>query len=93
MSLVRLTGLNRDKLHRCFRAVFGLSPFEYLRKQRLQKAMLLLQDGELNVTEAAAMVGYNNLSYFAKAFKSMFGIAPGELRKASPPHLLINLRR
>jgi len=84
MTLANSVGLNRDKLHRCFRQVFGLSPFEYLRTQRLQTAMLLLQDGEVNVTQAAIMVGYANMSYFTKAFKSMFGINPGKLRNVSP---------
>lgn len=84
MTLTKLVGLNRDKLHQCFRKVFGFSPFEFLRDQRLKTAMLLLQDGELNVTQAALMVGYSNISYFAKAFKLKFGITPGELRKASP---------
>ena len=71
MTLANSVGLNRDKLHRCFRQVFGLSPFEYLRNQRLQTAMLLLQDEEINVTQAAIMVGYANMSHFTKSFKSM----------------------
>ena len=79
MELARTVGLSRSKLHRCFRKVYGASPFEYLRNHRLQAAMLLLQSGETNVTEAALRVGYSNLSYFAKAFKTMFGVAPGEL--------------
>jgi AraC family transcriptional regulator, transcriptional activator of the genes for pyochelin and ferripyochelin receptors len=86
MTLANSVGFNRDKLHRCFRQVFGLSPFEFLRNQRLQAAMLLLQDGEINVTQAAMMVGYSNMSYFTRSFKSMFGITPSQLRKApSPP--------
>jgi len=82
MEIARSVGLSRTKLFRCFRQTFGLSPFEYLRNHRLQMAMQLLQDGEVNVTQAALMVGYTNLSYFAKAFKSTFGIAPSELRKS-----------
>ncbi|WP_321529903.1 AraC family transcriptional regulator [uncultured Desulfuromonas sp.] len=77
--LARSAGLSRSKLHRCFRQTYGVSPFEYLRNHRLQTAMLLLQEGEINVTQAALSVGYTNLSYFAKAFKAMFGVAPGEL--------------
>lgn len=85
MTLSQTVGLNRTKLYRCFRRIFGLSPFEFLRNQRLQAAMELLQNKEINVTEAALMVGYSNLSYFAKAFKSMFGFTPGQLRKSSRP--------
>jgi len=78
-QLARLVGMSRSKLHRCFRRVYDISPFEYLRNHRLETAMLLLQSGETNVTEAAFRVGYSNLSYFSKAFKIMFGVAPGEL--------------
>ncbi|WP_320044308.1 AraC family transcriptional regulator [uncultured Desulfobacter sp.] len=81
MEIARSVGLSRTKLFRCFRQTFGLSPFEYLRNHRLQMAMHLLQDGEVNVTQAALIVGYTNLSHFAKAFKSIFGMAPSDLRK------------
>lgn len=83
-QLARSVGLSRSKLHRCFRQTHGVSPFEYLRNHRLQTAMRLLQDGEVNVTQAALTVGYTNLSHFAKAFKAMFGAAPGELLQRSP---------
>ncbi len=70
MELARSVGLSRAKLHRCFRRVHGVSPFEYLRNHRLRTAMMLLQSGKINVTEAALSVGYANLSYFSKAFKA-----------------------
>lgn len=82
-TLARSVGFSQSKLYRCFHSVYGASPFEYLRDQRLQTAMLLLQDGEINVTEAAFRVGYTNLSYFAKAFKAMFGVVPGEILHGS----------
>jgi AraC family transcriptional activator of pyochelin receptor len=81
--LARSVGMSRSKLHRCFHRVYGVPPFEYLRNHRLQTAMLLLQSGGVNVTEAALSVGYANLSHFAKAFKAMFGAAPGELLQRS----------
>lgn len=84
-TLAHSVGLSRSKLHRCFRSVYGTSPFEYLRDHRLQTAMLLLQDGDINVTEAALRVGYTNLSYFAKAFKAMFGVVPGKILHGSAP--------
>jgi AraC-like DNA-binding protein len=85
-ELARSVGLSRAKLHRCFRRVHGVSPFEYLRNHRLKTAMILLQSGKINVTEAALSVGYANLSYFSKAFKAMFGVLPGELLRHSTPN-------
>nr|WP_320191222.1 AraC family transcriptional regulator [uncultured Desulfobacter sp.] len=85
-ELARSVGLSRAKLHRCFRRVYGVPPFEYLRNHRLKTAMLLLQSGKINVTEAALSVGYANLSYFSKAFKTMFGVTPGALLRHSTPN-------
>lgn len=85
-ELARSVGLSRAKLYRCFRRIHGVSPFEYLRNHRLRTAMLLLQSGKINVTEAALSVGYVNLSYFSKAFKTMFGVTPGELLHHSTPN-------
>jgi AraC-like DNA-binding protein len=85
--LASSVGLSHSKLHRCFRQVYGVSPFEYLRDHRLQTAMLHLQNGKSSVTEVALRVGYSNLSYFSKAFKATFGVAPGELLHNSSPAL------
>ncbi|WP_320043711.1 AraC family transcriptional regulator [uncultured Desulfobacter sp.] len=71
-------GLSRSTLYRLFNKIYGISPFGYLRDHRLKTAMKLLRSGRVNVTEAAFFVGYANLSHFAKAFKSMFGLTPGE---------------
>ncbi len=77
-QLAHAVGMGRSKFYQCFRDVYGLSPFEYLREQRLEKARYLLQEGAVNVTEAALCAGYGHLSYFAKAFKAMYGVSPKE---------------
>lgn len=82
-TLAHTVGLGKTKFYQCFRQVFGISPFDYLRNHRLQTAKRLLQAGEANVTEAALSVGYGHLSYFAKSFKSMYGVSPKEFLEAS----------
>ena len=77
-ALAHSVGMGRSKFYLCFREVYGLSPFEYLRTQRLEEARRLLQEGAMNVTAAALSVGYSHLSYFAKSFKSMYGLSPRE---------------
>nr|WP_319395860.1 AraC family transcriptional regulator [uncultured Desulfobacter sp.] len=75
-QLARAVGMCRSKLHRCFRMVYGVTPFEYLRNRRLETAMDFLMDGRMNVTQAAYAVGYSSPSYFTKAFKKYFGHLP-----------------
>jgi AraC-like DNA-binding protein len=84
LDLARAVGLPHPKLNFCFREVYGTTVFGYLREMRLNKAKSLLDDGRMNVTEAAYSVGYSSLSHFAMAFKDHFGTAPGNyLRKVS----------
>jgi AraC family transcriptional regulator, transcriptional activator of the genes for pyochelin and ferripyochelin receptors len=83
-EIAHAVGLSHPKLNYGFRKIYGATVFGYLRELRLNKAKALLDDGSMNVTEAAFEVGYSSLSYFAKAFKESFGIAPGNyLRQAA----------
>ena len=77
-QLARSVGMCRSKLHRCFRMVYGITPFEYMRNRRLEVAMDFLMEGRMNVTQAAYAVGYSSPSYFTKAFKKYFGHLPSE---------------
>lgn len=79
MELARMSGLSEYKLKVGFKAMFGATAFGYLRDKRLEKAMMLLQRGEMNVTEAALVVGYANPGYFAETFRSKYGVNPSEL--------------
>lgn len=77
-DLGKAVGMSRTKLHAEFSKYFGTTPFSYLREARLSRAKLLLDLGEVNVTEAALAVGFSSLSHFSKAFKSRFGVVPGK---------------
>ena len=81
-ELSRKAGMCQSKLHRCFKQVYGMTPFDFLRRKRLEKAEALLRQGRLNVTQAACTVGYSSLSHFSKAFKQAYGYLPGQCGKA-----------
>lgn len=78
LELSRIIGMNDFKLKHHFKAVFGTTVFGYLRDIRMEKAILLLQEGMTSVSMAAAHVGYTNASYFASAFRKRYGMNPGE---------------
>jgi len=80
VELARLAGLSRSKLHHNFHAVYGVTPFDYLRDRRLEKARIFLDEGNMDVTEVAYSVGYSSLSHFAKVFKQYFGTPPSNYR-------------
>jgi AraC-like DNA-binding protein len=56
-ELAGYAGINETKLKRGFRKVYGTSVFGYLRNQRLDKARILLETGDMNVSEVAYSVG------------------------------------
>ncbi|MGB2869764.1 MAG: helix-turn-helix transcriptional regulator, partial [Bacteroidota bacterium] len=71
--------LSRAQLLRKLRALTNLSPTDFIRYIRLQRAKDLLEQKAGSVGEVAYQVGFSNHSYFAKCFKEQFGFLPSEL--------------
>lgn len=72
--------LNPDYLSRIFNKETGLSIPEYQARLRVNKAKELLKMG-MSISETAALVGYDNFSYFSTVYKKIEGITPAEFRK------------
>ena len=77
-ELCSLTDLSESSCLRLFTEFTGETPIKYLRKFRLEKADELLKASGLSVTEVALNTGFNDISYFIKSYKSLFGKTPGE---------------
>lgn len=71
-----LTGRSMSTFRRDFKAYFDTTPQQWLKEQRLEKALILLSKQEMSVTEVAYEVGYENISYFIRAFKDKAGLSP-----------------
>ena len=69
-----------SQCNRYFKAMLNTTPYEYLIQYRIKKAMDLLYDSTLNITEISALVGFNNVTHFIQVFKKMFGISPKKYR-------------
>ncbi len=74
-------GTNRSKLALLYKAVVGVSVFEWLREQRLLKAKKLLLNSELTIQEIGFEVGFENSANFSTAYKKYFHISPRFQRK------------
>ncbi len=66
---------------RCFRSSLSKTPFQYLMEYRSHKAADLLSEQNLSITEIGEMSGFSSPSYFAKTFKKIMGVTPGDFRK------------
>lgn len=81
VMLASRVGLSYGRLLRGFKEFFNMTPIEYLRAVRLQRAYDLVISRKQNVSEAAFSVGYSSLSHFTKAFRSEFGMNPRDCAK------------
>lgn len=65
----------------CFKSVYGVSLYSYIRTQKMQQAAIMLKTTDLNILEIAGRLGYDNGSKFAKAFRDCYNTSPNDYRK------------
>ncbi|TDN40328.1 AraC family transcriptional regulator [Hymenobacter sp. UV11] len=72
--------MSQASFHRAFRQEFGLSPLEYIIKERMRLAKQCLQNPALSITEICFRAGFNNQAYFTRMFRQMEGMTPTDYR-------------
>lgn len=80
LHVARLLGISRTQLHNKLKALTGRSTSHVIRSIRLQKAKVLLQTSDLNISEVADAVGFKNPTYFSSSFSEEYGLSPSELK-------------
>lgn len=80
-ELAGLVGLSGSQLSRLFRASFGESVGEYIKRVRLHACATKLLSTDLSVAEVAAQFAYFDHSHFTKQFREFFGSSPRDFRK------------
>lgn len=66
---------------KCFKDEMGFSFAQYLQHYRIKQASKLLLSTAKNIPEVAELVGYRNVKFFSKVFKSITGYSPAAFRK------------
>lgn len=79
--LARKLNLSESQIYRKLKAVTGKSTAIFIRSVRLQRAKELIQTTGKTISEIAYDVGFNDPSWFSRAFREEFGYAPSELYK------------
>jgi len=74
-------GLGRTVFYGRLKNIVGVSPSDFLRQVRMQRAGELVLRSKLSLSEIAYAVGFSDPKYFAKCFKKDTGVTPSEYRK------------
>lgn len=73
--------MSRVQLYKRMVSLTGTTPSEYLRAKRIKRAEKLIHSDELNISEIAYTVGFNNPRYFSKYFQEAYGLTPSQYKK------------
>lgn len=79
-GLAQMCSMSVSYFRRVFHDYAGMSPIKYKNKLKAEKAAELLSTGEYTVSEAAYLVGINDIAYFNRIFNQVFGRNPGEFK-------------
>ncbi|WP_196591327.1 helix-turn-helix domain-containing protein [Pectinatus frisingensis] len=74
--------ISLNSMNSCFKAVYGIPIYAYIRTYRMQVAASMLLQSQYSITVIAGNVGYENSSKFASAFKAVMHISPSTYRKS-----------
>ena len=78
-ELAEAMSTSRSNLLRKIKKETQLSASQFIRQVRLQKAMEILGQTSLTVSEVSYQVGFGSTSYFIKCFREYYGYPPGEV--------------
>ena len=79
--LAQQVGTSLRQFNRRFKSATGETAVKYLQHTRVEAAKILLVTNRKAFDEISAMVGYENVSFFRRVFKSITGTTPAEFRR------------
>ena len=81
-ELANLVSVSRSQLYRKLRATIDLTPLDFLREYRLQRATELLVN-EIQIGVVADRCGFKSAAYFSTCFSARFGVSPKQYQTAN----------
>jgi len=68
--LAQEAGMESSTLYKKMMAIIGISPGEFIKDIRLKRALQLMKEQHLNISEISFMIGYDNPKYFSKNIRA-----------------------
>ncbi len=79
--IVEKTGYSYSYLSRLFSKHMGITLEKYIIREKIRRVEVLLQQGELSLSEIANMMGYSSVQYLSNQFRQITGLSVSEYRK------------
>lgn len=76
VDLAEQVSLEKIYFSKKFKALTGMSPMEYVRKERIEKAKELIVSSDMNITQISQYLGYQSLQHFSNTFMRLVGCSP-----------------
>ena len=84
-TVARICNLSPFQFSRNFKKENGINFREFVVKLRIHHAAQLIRESGASVTDAAFVVGFNDLSYFARMFRRQLGVSPSRYKTEAEP--------
>ncbi len=82
-DLAKCAMISESEVLRCFHNTIDTTPIQYIKEIRIHKAASLLHTTDLKIIDIGSLCGFQEMSYFAKAFKQIYGCTPTKYRQQS----------
>jgi AraC family transcriptional regulator len=79
-DLAVLLNISESHLSHRFKQLIGMTPYQYLLQQRIERAKQLLKAGDRSIMDIALMCGFNSHSHLSKQFRQLTGTTPKAFR-------------
>ena len=77
-----MAGVSVSHLKTLFRRSTGLPVHQYVLRRRVERARLLLERGELPLSQIALEAGFAHQSHMARCMRRLLGTTPAALRRS-----------
>ena len=79
-QLAEMACLSNDHFSRVFKSVFGVSPYEFIVRKRIEKSQFLLLSTEHTIHQIIEETNFKNAQYFSRMFKKYTSYTPAKYR-------------
>lgn len=80
-DVAQMSCLSVNHLLRTFKSAYGISPYQFLSRVRLDRARYFLEKGDYPIAQISILVGFDSISSFIRLFKSTFNTTPMKYKR------------